>query len=173
MRRLTIHEMVAELGDPRPFLSDDGTVGPGWEKQIIAYATLPVPMPLSWDPTVMVSRCKCHRLLVGLLEQALAAVHADAEVWATVGDFGGVYEFRSRRRAAPNEVALARLSQHAWAAAIDLDVCDNPMGRAPNVHPRLPGIMAAHGFLWGGTFPTRWRDSMHFEFADLSLLGAR
>ena len=173
LRRLTLAETLGVLGDPTPFLRDDGTVSPKWEQQIIAYATLPAPMPLSWSPAVKVTRCKCHRLLIGLLEQALAAVHADAEVWATVGDFGGCYEFRARRKASPNENGLGKLSMHAWAAAIDLDVCDNPMGRAPNVHPRLPGIMAAHGFLWGGTFPSRWRDGMHFEAADLSLLGAR
>jgi hypothetical protein len=172
LRRLTLAETLGVFGDPTPFLRDDGTVSPKWEQQIVAYATLPAPMPLSWNPAVKVTRCKCHRLLVGLLEQALAAIHADAEVWATVGDFGGCYEFRARRKASPNESGLGKLSMHAWAAAIDLDVCDNPMGRAPNVHPRLPGIMAAHGFLWGGTFPTRWRDPMHFEAADLSLLGA-
>lgn len=161
LHRLDTADVIRAFGDPTPFLNDDGTVGPGWEAQIIAYCPLPSPMALSWKREIRVSRFKCHRRLVSNFKALFEAFFNDPEVWTTIDDFGGVYEFRRNRR------NLEELSRHAWGIAGDADVCDNPQGRDPKVHPRLPGILEAHGFAWGGHFKGRARDGMHFEFADL------
>ena len=164
LSRLTPEQMVAAFGDPSEYLGSDGTVSTGWERQIVGYAKLPAPLPLSWLKTVRVSRFKCHRRLIPHFEAALADTFGDPEVWATVNDFGGCYEFRANRR------DPKRLSAHAFGAGIDLDVAENPQGREPKVHPRLPGIWERNGFLWGGTFKGKAKDGMHFEFADLGRL---
>lgn len=94
----------------------------------------------------MVARFRCHRLLVSAFEGSLAAAHAVSEAWQTVNDFGGCYAFRANRR------NRARLSTHCWGAAIDLDVCDNPQGREPRVHPAVIRAFEDRGFIWGGRF---------------------
>jgi hypothetical protein len=173
MTRLTGQQLADAFGDPRPYMLANGTVAGSWERRIIGYAELPSPLPLSWDKTQSVKHFKCHRLLVPAFTAAMVDVYADQEVWATVNDFGGCYEFRVKRRpgvALAQLVGLDRLSTHAWGAGIDLDAIDNPQHAAPKAHPRLPVIMAAHGFLWGGTFAGDALDPMHWEFADLGRL---
>jgi hypothetical protein len=54
------------------------------------------------------------------------------------------------------------VSRHAWGAAIDLNVADNPTGLASAQDPRLVEVMERWGFTWGG----RWLnpDPAHFEW---------
>lgn len=158
--QLTTAEVIREFGDPAEYLRADGTIGEGWERAILAVATLPEPMPLCWDLARKVDHFRCHWRLVSVFEAALLDAQHDVEAWATINDFGGCYAFRTQRRAKP-------LSRHSWGIAIDLDCCDNPFGRQPRVHPRLPKIFEAHGFLWGGNFRGDRKDGMHWEFADL------
>lgn len=166
LQRLTTAQVIAAFGDPAPFIHDDGTIGREWEAQIITYCQLPAPMPLAWNRALQVTRFKCHRRLLTHFGGLFDALYNDVEVWKTINDFGGVYEFRRNRR------NLEELSRHAWAIAADADVCDNPQGREPKVHPRFPLILEAHGFAYGGYFKGKARDGMHFEFADLARLVA-
>ena len=117
---------------------------------------------LFWDHQHTVTRLRVHRKLVGLFSAALAAIHANAEAWASLGDTGGAYAWRPQRGA-------KRLSRHCWAIALDLDVGDNPLGGKPHMHPAVIAAFAAQGFEWGGAWKRR-KDPMHFEFADLGRL---
>jgi hypothetical protein len=163
MRRLTIPETTAALGDPTRFIRTDGTVGAGWERQIIAYVQLPAPLPLSWEPSIKVTRLKCHKRLVPIFKDALRDLFLDAQVWRSIGDTGGVYEFRAKRT---NRKAI---SMHAFAAAIDIDVRDNEQGTAGRMHPRAVEIMERHSLLWGGRFKGKSIDPQHFEISDETL----
>jgi hypothetical protein len=148
------------LGDPTPYLREDGTIEAGWEKAILGWAKLPAPLPLSWDTDKAVTRFRCHKKLARLFEAALERIHSNREAWATVNDFGGAYNFRMQRG------SRTALSAHAWGAAIDLDVCDNPQGKAPRVHPWVVDSFEVYGFYWGGRFSENRRDGMHYEVSD-------
>ena len=162
MRYLETPEVIAAFGDPEPFLLSDGTPGPGWEAEILSYITLPAPLPLAWDPERRVDRMRCHRRIAARLELALETIHTTPEVWATIDDFGGCYQWRAVRGA-------KSLSRHCWGIAVDLDVRDNPMGSMGKTHQFVRDAFAAQGFMWGGLFERP--DPMHFEFADPAFLG--
>ncbi|HEY6194530.1 MAG TPA: M15 family metallopeptidase [Candidatus Eisenbacteria bacterium] len=159
---LTDAQVIGTFGDPGPFVRQDGSIDERWPTMILAPLTLPAPLPLSWDHQHTVTRLRVHRKLVGLFSAALAAIHANAEAWASLGDTGGAYAWRPQRGA-------KRLSRHCWAIALDLDVGDNPIGGKPHMHPAVIAAFAAQGFEWGGAWKRR-KDPMHFEFADLGRL---
>lgn len=57
-------------------------------------------------------------------------------------------------------------SNHAYAAAWDVDAEDNPLGQKKNTIP-MPVVAAfkSEGFSWGGDYKNR-KDNMHFELCD-------
>lgn len=161
---LTDSQVIANFGDPTPYVRPDGSIDDAWATAQLAALELPAPLPLSWDRAHTVSRLRVHRRLVGLFRGALEAVHANAEAWASLGDTGGVYAWRPQRGA-------KRLSRHCWGIAIDLDVADNPLAATvAKMHPAVVAAFKAHGFEWGGSWRTR-KDPMHFEFVDVARLG--
>ena len=162
MNPLEFEIMIAVFGDPRPFVGKDGIASRFWEERILRMARLPAPLPLSWNAGVEVSRFRCHYLLVKAFEAALNLAFSTPEAWATIGDFGGCYQFRGNRK------NPKRLSAHAWGTAIDLDVKDNAQGRAPEMHPAIIEAFESQGFIWGGRFKDDAVDGMHFEFHDLT-----
>jgi hypothetical protein len=165
-RVLTESQVIAAFGNPRLHVREDGTMKPSWEMEILQRIDLPKALPLAWDHAIAVTHIRCHRKIAPWLDLALQAAAAAPGVWSTINDYGGCYEWRKQRR------SPRVLSRHCWAIAIDLDVGDNPFGATPKVHPELRRLFGEHGFAWGGSFPLRRRDGMHFEFADLSKLGA-
>ncbi|MBD3328313.1 transglycosylase SLT domain-containing protein [Candidatus Peregrinibacteria bacterium] len=55
------------------------------------------------------------------------------------------------------------MSYHSWAAAIDINPADHPLGkRNTGMDPELIRAMESCGFEWGGRWKTR-ADDMHFE----------
>lgn len=92
---------------------------------------------------------------------------------------GGGYSFR----AVINGTKTNALSNHAFGSAVDINVPDNPLHtprsemspefdsnvRLRSEQHKVVQIMKAYGFTWGG--PWSCRDTMHFEFRDLSKLG--
>lgn len=173
MRLLSQAEVIKAFGDPVPHLKADGTIKASWATQILGTVKLPAPLKLSWSDA-KVTTFKAHRRLVPAFTAAFAALHAEPEAWASIGDFGGCYNFRTVR-------GKTALSRHSWGVAIDIDVLENPMfGLVPRVHPRTRAIMREHGFawggasIWGGDFPWARRDSMHWECSAelLTKLGA-
>jgi len=169
IRTLTFDELAAALGDPRPYMQEDGQVSREWELEILGVAHFPAPLPLSWDPSHLVTKFRCHKRLIPLFETALNLIHGRPDVWATIDDFGGCYNWRS------NRLNKKKLSAHAWGAAIDLDVKDNPQGRRKGrsmVDPWVVECFEDQGFIWGGRFGGESYDPMHFELiADRMLTG--
>lgn len=165
MKPLTYAETVRVFGNPEPYLLADGFgVNQEWESKTLAWAGLPRALPLAWDRSRLVKRFRCHAMLVEHFEAAFDAIAKDPRAWETINDFGGCYNFRANRSNAK------ALSMHSWGAAIDLDVCDNPRGREPLVHPVVVNAFNLQGFLWGGLFKGKQLDGMHFEFADVDRL---
>jgi len=58
--------------------------------------------------------------------------------------------------------STSQLSQHAYGAAIDVNVAGNLLGATPTQDPRLVQAFADEGFVWGGDFLLP--DGMHFEY---------
>jgi hypothetical protein len=162
VRVLRQDEVTEAFGNPARFIRSDGTIGPGWEQQIMGTALLPTSLPRSWNSKIKVIRFKAHKKIAALLTAALKAVF-DEDAWGTVNDFGGCYNWRTMR------TNRSKLSRHAWAIAIDLDVRDNEQGRLPRMNSRVVAIMAEHGFMWGGLFPGATIDGQHFEASDETL----
>lgn len=156
LRLLSDQEIIDKYGDPAKFLSSDGSVSAAWGTAILDSFALQKPLPLAWGGTV--TRVTCHKLVRGELEDVLGRLAAIPNVWATIGDYGGVYNFR-RIRNSPS-----KLSRHSWGIAIDLDVADNPQGGRGNMHPLIIQAFYDIGWLWGGWF-TGTPDPMHFEKA--------
>jgi D-alanyl-D-alanine carboxypeptidase len=98
----------------------------------------------------------CHRAMLPALADALAEVERRGlSDLVDPSDFQGCF----------NPVLLdgpATLSRHAWGLAVDLNASDNPYGGPSRQDPRLVEIMEAHGFVFGGRWPTP--DPMHFEY---------
>jgi hypothetical protein len=163
LKRLTDEEVIKYFGDYSRFLRDDGTVTYSWEIEILRTIPLPAPLPLSWNPNVKVNYIKCHRLIVPYLLAVFNELYSKPELWGTINDYGGCYMFRASR-------GTKSPSRHCHAIAIDLDVCDNPFKKKPNVHPGVIDVFAKHGFMWGGHFNYKRIDGMHWEFANASLL---
>lgn len=165
-------EVLAYFGDPSGYIKSDGSVSEAWPDRILTAIALPQPLRTSWDQTKRITHLRCHRRIAPMLEGAFSELHKDPVVWSTINDCGGCYEFR--RIGGKKE-----LSNHSWGIAVDLDVLDNPMfAMIPRVHARTKAIMQAYGFvwggatIWGGAFPWGRRDSMHWEFANVSILSA-
>ena len=164
LKYLTNEEVIEHFGDPRSLMRDDGSISPLWEIKILASFKLPAPLPYVGDNSVLIKSVRCHKLILPFMEAAFTELFADQEVWSTLGDFGGCYNWRLQRNSKV-------ISRHAFGLAVDLDVKDNPMGGVGNVHPRTIEIFENNGFIWGGRFKGKRIDPMHYDFADLARLG--
>jgi len=160
LRPFSDADIVRYFGDPTPYINDDGSVSRAWEMEHMSYAVLPAPLPLTGSSTLVVRKLRVHRRAVAQFEDFFAALFNEPEVWKTIGDCAGAYNWRPQRRS-------KALSRHAWGVAVDLDVGDNPFGDAtPNVHPRTIALAEEFGFAWGGFFAAPRTDGMHYEAAD-------
>jgi len=164
-RILTDGEVIRLFGDPSDYVLSDGSIHSAWEARILTPVKLPAPLPLLGVPGRNVTRYRCHNRIWKIYEAAFAAVYAVPEIWATIGDWGGCYAFRTNRR------NPRKLSRHSFGIAHDWDAAENAQGTVGNVHPGLIEIMESHGFYFGGRFKGLARDPMHWEFAAPWLLG--
>ena len=130
----------------RPVAAGWLRIDPGWVRDRVA--TEPVPI---------LGRVTCARALFGQLRAALRDVaRAGLGHLLDPGDFGGCYAPRFL-----NRDASAGISHHAWGAAIDLNVSENPFGRVPSMDRRIVEVFERWGFTWGGEWLVP--DGMHFE----------
>ncbi len=150
-----IEEIRKFYGDPRPYIRPDGTVYADWERHTLALCELPAPLPLSWDHEQKVRRIRCHHLLVDAFGAAFRTLY-DAGNWGLLYEFGGCYNFRPKRTG-------AKLSLHAWGAAVDLNVATNQQGTDGDMPSAVIQAFEAHGFQWGGRWSTP--DPHHFQGA--------
>jgi hypothetical protein len=130
---------------------------------------LPFPFIIAWDPTQMVTRFSCHRMVAPALTSifAAAATHYGRAQFEDLGlhRFGGCFNYRPMRGG-------LNLSTHAWGIAVDLDPERNQLrwdsGRARLAKPDAAAfwaIVEAHGAVSLGR--KRNFDWMHFQFATL------
>jgi hypothetical protein len=153
LRLLTDDEVIAKYGDYRPHVSEDGLVKPIWPQTILEVFQLPKPLPLSFGG--IATKISCHKTVKTELENLMYRLVKLPEVWESINDYGGCYNFR-RVRMRPQYV-----SRHSWGIAVDLDVKDSDKGNNP--HPLLIQGFYDIGWYWGGWFRTP--DRMHFEKA--------
>lgn len=104
-----------------------------------------------------------HRLAAPALLAAFQDVEA-AGLKGRILTFDGAFVPRKIRGG-------SGLSRHSWGIAIDLNADWNPYRTEP-ARAGMPGslwdivpIFEAHGFAWGGRWSARFRDGMHFEYA--------
>jgi hypothetical protein len=106
---------------------------------------------------VPVKAIRCHKKISEPLLAALREIHAGPAAWV-LREYAGCFNYRSMRGA-------ARLSKHAWGAAIDLAPGTNGLNTAWPVKANMPieaiEAFAKVGFLSAAAF---WgRDGMHFQ----------
>jgi len=163
-RPFNLQEKIYYFGDYQPYLTSEGRITRAWELEILTLIDLPAPLPLSFNLDQKVTKISCHKKISIHLKNALDQLFALPNVWSTINNYGGCYNFRLQRK------SKSELSAHCWGIAIDLDVTDNPFGRCPQVDPMTIKIFRDNGFIWGGLFRGNRVDGMHFEFADSTRL---
>lgn len=62
-------------------------------------------------------------------------------------------------------------SLHSWGIAIDINPGTNPQGGDSDIPKEVIDIFRKHGFFWGGDWPGRDRDPMHFEWYGAAIAG--
>lgn len=105
---------------------------------------------------------RVHHNLANELSGALAEISA-AGCWDLVERHSGAYAFRAQRGG-------AKLSMHAFGAAVDFDAPMNQRGMpvsdtllgGTDRGQQVVAIMERRGWTWGGHFPVP--DAMHFQW---------
>ena len=148
--------IITVFGDIFDFIHSGGTLDPRWESEMLTRINLPFPLPLSWNPDLLVDQIRCHKLLAAVFMQVFAQIH-ERGLMGRVNSLGGCFSFRLQR-------AGAKISTHAWGIAIDLNSASNAQGTAGTMDPALIEIFRGAGFIWGGDWLGKRRDPMHFQF---------
>jgi hypothetical protein len=156
-------EVIAAFGDPRAFLSADGSITPdnenAWQRQTLSKGTLPFGIPLDpqqADPDIKAT-FYAHRKLVGVFEAVFEEI-SRLGLRQYIRSWGGIYNFR------PIRGTTSSLSLHCFGAAIDLNSETNALGTAGDMNPGIVDVFEHFGFFWGGKFRGR-PDPMHFQYA--------
>jgi hypothetical protein len=155
-------EVIALYGDPRPLIGVDGALDADaeaeWQRRTLGRGALPFPIPLDpREPSKVKTTFYAHRKLVSVFETVFDEI-ARLGLRGEIHSWGGIYNFR------PIRGTKARLSLHAFGAAIDLNSQTNPLGRVGDMNETVVEIFKQLGFVWGGDFRGR-PDPMHFQYA--------
>lgn len=88
----------AQLSDTRfaAMLADDGGIDPKWESERMTRATLPFPIPLSWDTGKSATAIRCHKLIAPLIEEVFRQIAA-LGLQGLVKAYGGCHVYRPKR----------------------------------------------------------------------------
>ena len=118
----------------------------------------PLPIPSSWNPELMITRCTVHKLIAPIVEKIFKEIH-EAGYWNELKDFGGGYFVRKKR-------GSDKWSTHSWGIALDFNVQDNMMGMTPTMDAKILEIFERYGWIWGGRWQGKNVDAMHFQFVN-------
>jgi hypothetical protein len=151
-----IDQIINTFGNINDYIQPDGTLDVQWPIKFLDYVALPVPLMLSFDHTKTITHFRCHKLLVEPLEAVFAQIKNQG-LEPELFSFGGCFSFRPQRTG-------NKLSAHCWGIAIDLNPESNAQGTSGNMHPVIVSIFRQAGFEWGGDWPRRTKDPMHFQF---------
>ncbi len=144
------------FGNIYDYLKDDGTLDPRWEAEQLTRVPLPFAIPLSWDRSKLVQNLYCHVKWTELISDVFAALEREG-LKREIKTFGGCFNFRSKRTS-------GKLSTHSWGIAIDLNPETNQQGSPGNMDPGVVEVFQRFGFAWGGGWPGKSKDPMHFQF---------
>jgi hypothetical protein len=150
-------EIIATFGDIHAYIDDTGNLKPSWNTDYLAVAQLPFPISISWNKSISVQRITCHKLMVPIFEDTFNEIQIQG-LSDLVKSFGGCFAFRPQRNA-------IKLSTHGWAISIDLNPETNQQGKAGDMPKAIIDVFASKGFEWGGIWPAKRRDGMHFQYA--------
>lgn len=148
-------------GNPR---GGRGIVSASWLSDSLVKVVPPWHMTFEGKPITAIT---IHRKCAQSLTRVLAAIfehygHDQSRIDAVhLDEFDGSFAYRQNRNNA------AKLSLHAYAAALDLAADWNPNGKSwrPNAGMMpiaVVNIFAAEGWVWGGQFAGT-KDCMHFQ----------
>jgi hypothetical protein len=149
-------EIKATFGNINVYINSDGTLSPDWELENIGVAHLAFGLALSWAPTTLVTKARCHKLLVPIVEELFSRILNEG-LLGSVKSFGGCYMYRPQR-------GSHKISTHSWGIALDLNPQENEMGTPGTMDVRVVQLAESLGFFWGGNFEGPRRDPMHFQF---------
>jgi D-alanyl-D-alanine carboxypeptidase len=147
----------------------DGVMPPEWTKVYFGeFAAHPTAGGIAIDPAwvranivtadvPILGHVTCNRSLIPPLRAALRTIQTagDARL-VDPAHYGGCFAERLIRGSA------SQISQHAYGAAIDINVSTNPLGATPTQDLRVIDAFHREGFVWGGDFLRQ--DGMHFEY---------
>ena len=151
-----IDQIIATFGDIQNYIQPDGTLDVQWAITSLDYVALPVPLMLSFDHSKTITHFRCHKRLVDTMEAVFTEIKNQG-LEPDLFSFGGCFSFRPQRTG-------SKLSAHSWGIAIDLNSENNAQGTAGNMHPGIVSVFQQAGFEWGGGWPGRTKDPMHFQF---------
>jgi D-alanyl-D-alanine carboxypeptidase len=151
-----LEEIVVSFGDIYKYIQPGGSLDPRWQADFLASVDLPFSLPLAWDPLLRVNRMTCHKRMVEIFASVFDRLQARG-LQSKIVSFGGCFAFRQQRRG-------TKLSTHSWGIAIDLNTATNPQGSAGDMDAGVIEIFRGAGFEWGGDWPGKLRDGMHFQF---------
>jgi hypothetical protein len=151
-----LEEIVVTFGDIYKYIQPGGSLDPRWQADFLSSVALPFSLPLAWDPSLRVKRMTCHKRMEEVFASVFDRVQAGG-LESKVVSFGGCFAFRQQRTG-------TKLSTHSWGIAIDLNTATNPQGSAGDMDADVIEIFRVAGFEWGGDWPGKLRDGMHFQF---------
>jgi hypothetical protein len=158
-------EILAEYGDPAPYILQDGDVSPAWQRDVTSgHVELPEELRLGWDKwdatrgvwlPQYAKRISCNPKVAASLRDVLGELH-DAGLWSLLHTYDGCYAWRVMRQG-------RKLSTHAWAIAVDFNAATNRIGTPGDMDHRIVAAFEDHDWTWGG----RWErpDGMHCQLA--------
>lgn len=157
-------EMVKFYGNPDA--NGDGLVDAEWERANLVFIESPWLLTIEWAPASKTRRIRCHAKIADSLQRVLNTIwelHGKSQERIEkqgMHRYSGCFNFRVQRGA-----KTPVLSSHAYAAAVDFNATDNPLGRrwkAGMMSLDVVRAFKAEGAKWGGDF--RRPDCQHFEF---------
>lgn len=146
-------EIQKLYGDPAGFIRQDGTVSPLWALRMVR-VPFPVPLPIGWLPATAASACSVNQAIADEVTAFFAALQK-AQLWTKLVTYDGGYVWRAQR-------GSAKLSMHAYGAALDFNANTNELGTKGDMDPDVVALAENRGWTWGG----RWQrpDPMHFQW---------
>jgi LysM repeat protein len=151
-----LEQIKAVFGNNFEYIDDDGTLRPEWESTYFTRARLPFEIPLSWDQTRVVRNLYCHKKLAEIFSMVFDDIERKG-LQEKIKTYGGCFNYRTKR-------GSGKISTHSWAIAIDLNPGSNRPGSKGDMDEGIVEIFRNYGFTWGGNWPGRSKDPMHFQF---------
>ncbi len=151
-----LNAIIEKFGNIYDFIRCDGTLYWKWEDDYMTRCEIPFAVPLSVYPALFTNQIYCHRELADLFSGVFEKIYRQGS-WKAIASYGGCFQYGY-------DLHSGKISPHAWGIAIDLNVESNALGSEGDMDPDIIELFAESGFQWGGDWPGRFRDPMHFQY---------